>query len=71
MRELCAQFGRVYEDESGAGAVLSVRCRHLTDDDKCVVHGTDQQPEECKAYDAENCWYKANFEGEPVDFQWL
>lgn len=33
-------------------------CRHLSPtDDSCLVHGTDAQPEVCKRYPGENCWY--------------
>jgi hypothetical protein len=33
-------------------------CRHLSpDDDSCLVHGTDVQPDVCKRYPGNNCWY--------------
>ena len=36
-------------------------CRLLTDENRCSVHGTPQQPKICVNYSPHGCWYKRNF----------
>lgn len=46
-------------DARGEWSVFYRRvCRHLSaEDDSCNVHGTDIQPDVCKKYPGDNCWY--------------
>ena len=45
------------------------RCTLLTDDNRCSVHGTAQQPKICVYFNPYGCWYKRNFHevAEPPD----
>jgi hypothetical protein len=43
------------------------RCVHLTDTERCGVHGTDAKPKTCVFFNPYQCWYKRNFVGKPAD----
>jgi hypothetical protein len=63
MRYLVAHRGtELLVDRKGNWRISSENpCRLLTDDHRCSVHGTSQQPKICVNYSPHGCWYKRNF----------
>src|SRR5205814_6185839 len=45
------------------------RCGFLTDEQRCMVHGSARKPKTCVFFNPHGCWYKRNFHetNEPPD----
>jgi Fe-S-cluster containining protein len=55
--------------DRGWQLVVKTRCRHLTTDHRCAVHGQPERPLICSYYDANHCEYKPQFGvSRPEDF---